>query len=64
MLAGLATARRAMAPIAELTETARTIERTRDPSRRIPYPEAEDEVAELARTLDGMLHALEAGLER
>ncbi len=37
-----------MAPIAELTETARTIERTRDPSRRIPHPEAEDEVAELA----------------
>ncbi len=59
LLAGLATARRAMAPIAELTETARTIERTRDPSRRIPYPEAEDEVAELARTLDGMLYALD-----
>ena len=59
LLAGLATAKRAMAPIAELTETARTIERTRDPSRRIPHPEAEDEVAELARTLDGMLHALD-----
>ena len=55
LLAGVATARRAMSPIAELTETARTIERTRDPSRRIPHPEAEDEVAELARTLDGML---------
>jgi two-component system OmpR family sensor kinase len=59
LLAGLATARRAMAPIAELTETARTIERTRDPSWRIPHPESEDEVAELARTLDGMLHALD-----
>ena len=59
LLAGLATARRAMSPIAELTETARTIERTRDPSQRIPHPEAEDEVAELARTLDGMLHALD-----
>ncbi len=59
LLAGVATARRAMAPIAELTETARMIERTRDPSRRIPHPEAEDEVAELARTLDGMLHALD-----
>ena len=40
LLAGVATARRAMTPIAELTETARTIERTRDPSRRIPHPEA------------------------
>jgi two-component system, OmpR family, sensor kinase len=59
LLAGVATARRAMSPIAELTETARTIERTRDPSRRIPHPGAEDEVAELARTLDGMLHALD-----
>jgi two-component system OmpR family sensor kinase len=59
LLAGLATARRAMSPITELTEAARTIERTRDPSRRIPHPEAEDEVAELARTLDGMLHALD-----
>ena len=59
LLAGIATARRAMAPIAELTEAARTIERTRDPSRRIPHPEGEDEVAELARTLDGMLHALD-----
>jgi two-component system, OmpR family, sensor kinase len=59
LLAGIATARRAMAPIAELTETARTIERTRDPSLRIPHPEGEDEVAELARTLDGMLHALD-----
>ena len=60
LLAGLATARRAMTPIAELTEAARTIERTRDPSLRLPHPEAEDEVSELARTLDGMLHALDS----
>jgi signal transduction histidine kinase len=60
LLAGLYVARRAMRPIAELTEAAREIERTRDPSRRLPFPEAEDEVAELARTLDGMLAALDA----
>jgi signal transduction histidine kinase len=60
LLAGLVVARRAMAPIAVLTETARTIERTRDPDERIPSPEADDEVAELARTLDGMLRALGA----
>ena len=53
-------ARRAMAPIAALTATARKIERTRDPRQRIPDVEADDEVAELARTLDGMLHALDA----
>jgi two-component system OmpR family sensor kinase len=60
LLAGLATARRAMEPIAELTAAARQIERSRDPSERIPHPEAEDEVAELARTLEAMLASLGA----
>ena len=60
LLAGLFVARRAMRPITELTDAAREIERTRDPSLKLPYPEAEDEVAELARTLDGMLRALDA----
>ena len=60
LLAGLATAQRAIRPIAELTDAAREIERTRDPSRRIPHPEASDEIAELARTLEGMLGALDA----
>jgi signal transduction histidine kinase len=60
LLAGLMVARRAMAPIAALTATARKIERTRDPAQRIPEVEADDEVAELARTLDDMLHALDA----
>ena len=60
LLAGLMVARRAMAPIAELTATARKIEQTGDPGERIPTVEADDEVAELARTLEGMLHALDA----
>ena len=60
LLAGLMVARRAMAPIAALTATARKIERTRDPGQRLPDIEADDEVAELARTLDDMLHALDA----
>ena len=59
LLAGLMVARRAMTPIAELTATARKIEQTRDPAERIPEVEADDEVAELARTLDGMLQALD-----
>jgi two-component system, OmpR family, sensor kinase len=61
LAAGLYVARRAMRPIAELTDAAREIERTRDPSLQIPFPEAEDEIAELARTLDGMLASLAAG---
>jgi signal transduction histidine kinase len=60
LLAGLATAQRAMRPIKQLTAVAGEIERTRDPSRRLPHPEADDEVAELARTLEGMLASLDA----
>ena len=60
LLAGMMIARRAMAPIAELTATAEEITRTRDPSRGVPQSMADDEVAELARTLEGMLHELDA----
>jgi two-component system OmpR family sensor kinase len=60
LLAGLATARRAMEPIAELTAAAREVERSRDPRVRIPRPASEDEVAELARTLEAMLASLGA----
>ncbi len=60
LIAGMAIARRAMAPIASLTSTAAEIARTRDPSRRMPAPQAEDEVAELTRTLEGMLRELDA----
>ncbi len=60
LVAGMAIARRAMKPIAELTSTAAEIARTRDPSRGIPQSPADDEVSELARTLEGMLRELDA----
>jgi two-component system, OmpR family, sensor kinase len=60
LFAGMMIARRAMAPIARLTSTAAEIARTRDPSRVMPQSEAEDEVSELARTLQGMLRELDA----
>jgi two-component system OmpR family sensor kinase len=60
LAAGMAIARRAMAPIAALTAAAAEIARTRDPSRVVPQPQADDEVAELARTLQGMLRELDA----
>ncbi len=60
MLAGLTVANRAMRPIARLTSTARDIASTRDPSQRMPVSESEDEVAELALTLDQMLRELDA----
>ena len=65
LLAGLAVADRAMRPVKALTGLASRISRTRDPSERIPVPETDDEVGELARTMDGMLQALdEAHSER
>ncbi len=55
-----AVAGRAMRPLTLLTAAAREIGTTRDPSVRIPQPETDDEVAELARTLDEMLGELDA----
>jgi two-component system, OmpR family, sensor kinase len=60
LLGGLATAARAMRPVKQLTGAVREIERTRDPTLRVPQPESEDEVAELARTVHGMLESLDA----
>ncbi len=60
LIAGLFVSVRAMRPIVELTDAAREIERTQDPSGHLPHPEAEDEIAELARTLEGMLGALDS----
>ncbi len=57
---GLMLARRAMSPITALTRTTREIAETRDPNRSVPIPAADDEVAQLARTLDEMLKALES----
>jgi two-component system, OmpR family, sensor kinase len=59
LLAGLAVARRAMRPIAALTGAAKGVTRTRDPATRLPQPRADDEVADLARTLEEMLRALD-----
>ncbi|MGC1165659.1 MAG: HAMP domain-containing sensor histidine kinase [Solirubrobacterales bacterium] len=59
-LAGVAIAGRAMRPIASLTATAREIAATGDPSQRMPEPADDDEVGELALTLEQMLRSLDA----
>ncbi len=70
-LGGLYVARRAMRPIAGLTRAAREVARTRDPDVTLPKPRANDEVSDLAHTLEDMLSELsaargesEAALER
>jgi two-component system, OmpR family, sensor kinase len=60
LLGGLVVGRRAMAPIAALTAGAREIAETRDPGRTLPKSRADDEVAELGRTLQDMLDGLES----
>jgi two-component system OmpR family sensor kinase len=60
LLAGLAVARRAMSPVQQLTRAAKEVARTRDAAVALPPPSAEDEVADLSRTLDEMLRELNA----
>jgi signal transduction histidine kinase len=60
LLAGLAVARRAMGPVQELTYAAKEIARTRDAAVTLPKPLADDEVADLSRTLSEMLRELNA----
>ncbi|HVV91527.1 MAG TPA: HAMP domain-containing sensor histidine kinase [Solirubrobacterales bacterium] len=59
-MAGVAIAARAMRPIAALTASAREISETRDPSHHMPAPPVDDEVGELAQTLEEMLRSLDA----
>jgi two-component system, OmpR family, sensor kinase len=60
IMAGVAIAGRAMRPISSLTATARQIADTGDPSQHMPEPGADDEVGELAGTLEQMLRSLDA----
>jgi two-component system OmpR family sensor kinase len=59
-MAGVAIAGRAMRPIAALTASAKEISDTRDTSRHMPAPPVDDEVGELAETLEQMLRSLDA----
>ncbi len=59
-LAGVAIASRAMRPIAALTASAKEISETRDTSGHMPEPPVDDEVGELAKTLEQMLRSLDA----
>ncbi len=58
LLAGLAVGQRAMRPVKRMTGTARHIARTRDLDAKMPTPRANDEIAELAGTLQDMLDEL------
>ena len=55
--------RRALRPLAQLADAAADVERTGDSRRRLPEPEAVDEVGRLAATLNAMLASLERARE-
>ena len=57
-LGGVILSRRAMRPVSTLTSAAGQIARTRDPDVTLAEPEGDDEVAELTRTFNDMLHEL------
>ncbi len=58
-LAGAAIASRAMRPVSSLTASAREIAETGDLSQHMPEPRVDDEVGELARTLERMIRSLD-----
>ncbi|CAB4876914.1 MAG: HAMP domain-containing protein [Actinobacteria bacterium] len=64
LLAGLAIARQAMAPVAGITAVAKQIAETGDPSLSIPIPTAQDEIHDLAVTLAQALHELDGARGR
>jgi len=71
LVAGLSISKRTLRPLSELTEAARRIGRTADPAGGVPVPSTNDEVQDLAVTLNGTFGELdrarsktEAALER
>jgi signal transduction histidine kinase len=62
-LGGLALARRALEPVAHLTQAASAISAT-DLRRRVQVGSARDELSELAATFNAMIDRLEAAVER
>jgi signal transduction histidine kinase len=63
ILGGLALARRALKPVAEITQVASGISVT-DLHRRVPAGPARDELGELAGTFNSMIGRLEAAVQR
>lgn len=62
-LAGWLVARRGLSPVARMAAAADAIG-ARDLSLRLPLPESEDELTDLARTLNGLLGRIEAAWQR
>lgn len=56
--------RRALRPVAQITQTVRNIQREKDLSKRVHLGQGRDEIYTLAQTFDQLLDQLEAGFQR
>lgn len=63
-VSGYLLSRRALSPVAQITDTVRRIQREGDLSARIRLGDGKDEIYTLARTFDEMLETIEAGVKR
>ena len=63
-LCGYLLSRRALGPVAQITQTVRNIQRERDLSKRVRLGEGRDEIYTLAQTFDSLLDQLEASFQR
>jgi two-component system OmpR family sensor kinase len=63
-LIGRFIARRALKPVAKITQTAKDIGSGANLSQRIPVPEAKDEIGELALTFNSMMDRLESSFSQ
>jgi heavy metal sensor kinase len=63
-LIGRFIARRALKPLAKITQTAKDIGSGANLSQRIPVPEAKDEIGELALTFNSMMDRLESSFSQ
>lgn len=63
-LAGYLLSRRALMPVAQITETVESIQKDGDLSRRVHLGDGNDEIYRLAATFDHLLETIEAGVKR
>ena len=63
-LVGRFIARRALKPVAKITQTAKDIGSGKNLSKRIPVPEAKDEIGQLALTFNTMMDRLESSFSQ
>ena len=61
---GYLLSRRALYPVSKITKTVQEIQKDKDLSRRIELGGGNDEIYTLARTFDGLLETIDAGMRR